>query len=85
MRVEEESVQLQLHYGRMRLWLTGHTNIILLYLDASPRDTITRKSFIRLLVHRLRGVASLISGKWVLVLPLKRNDLGSSYFHSYNR
>ena len=85
MRVEEERVQLQLHYGRMRLWLTRHTNIILLYLDASPQDTLTRKSFIRLLLHRLRGVASLISMKWVPVPPLERNDLESSYFRSYDR
>jgi len=85
MRVEEERVQLQLHYGKMRLWLARHTNIILLYLDASPQDTLSRKSFIRLLLHRLRGVASLISMKWVPVPPLERNDLERSYFRSYDR
>ena len=84
-RVEEERVQLQLHSGMMRLWLTRHTNIILLYLDASPQDTLTRKAFIRLLLHRLRGVASLISMKGVPVPPLGRNDLESSYCPSYDR
>jgi hypothetical protein len=79
MRVEEEHVQLQLHYGRMRLWLTRHTNIILLYLDASPQDTLTRKSFIHLLLHRLREVASLISMKLVPVPPLQRNESESLY------
>jgi len=85
LRVAEEHTLLQLHYRRMRLWLTHHPNIILLYLDTSPQDTLTRKSFIRLLLHRLRGVASLISMKWVPVPPLERNDLESSYFCSYDR
>jgi hypothetical protein len=62
-----------------------HTNIILLYLDASPQDTLTRKSFIRLLLHRLRGVASLTSMKWVPVPLLERNNLEISYFRSYDR
>jgi hypothetical protein len=85
MRVEEKCLQLQLHFGRMRLWLSRHTNLILLYLDAGPQDTLTRKSFIRLLLQRLRGGASHISMKWVPVLPLDRNELERTYFHSYDR
>jgi hypothetical protein len=85
MRLGEERVQPQLHYGRMRLWLMRHTNIILLYLDASPQDTLTRKSFICLLLHRLRAVASHISMKYVLVPALEHYDLESTHFHSYDR
>jgi len=50
-----------------------------------PQRYLNEEILIRLLLHRLQGVASLKSMKWVPVLPLKRNDLESSYFHSYDR
>jgi hypothetical protein len=79
MRVEEERAQLLLHYGRIRSWLIFHPNLILLYLHASPQDTLMRKSFILLLLHRLWGVASDMSMKCVPLQLLERNNLESSY------
>lgn len=77
LRVDEEARQLQLHYARMRLWLARQVNVLLLFLDnqANNLNGYKKTSFIRLLLHRLRAIGSLLRMKGVPVSLGERQDM----------
>ena len=79
LRANEESGQLELHFARMRLWLMRQVRVIILFLDneAHNLNAFQKGFFVRLLLHRLRVLGSLLNMKGVPVSVGERWDMES--------